>query len=130
MALNHSLNRSLARASPRYATRMLAGARRPRPVDHLRAACRLITLALRIGQRLARRDPHIFGPHAQRYFLDTLRLEQQQRATEAALNQVYGPPAVGEPPPVSTLWTDRYFPQSPAQKRIHLKWFKEQYGKG
>ena len=75
---------------------------------------------------MAKADPHIFGPHAREYFLDTLKMEKQQQETEAAIRKVYGPPAPGEPPHVSTLWSDRYPPEL-KQSRIFLKWFHENY---
>lgn len=122
------LNRRLDHKCNRYDSRMLPGARRPRPVDPLRAACRALNLAVRLSKRMAKRDPHLFGPRAADYFRDTLRLEAQQRETEAALRKVYGPPKPGDPPFVSTLWTDRYFHTTPEAQRIFRKWFKEHYG--
>ena len=126
--LSRCLNRSLNRPCTRYATRMLDGARRPPRPNELQIACRLLDQALRIHQRMARRDPHLFGPHARRYYLDTIQLAQDQQEIGAALRKVYGPSPPGEPEPVSTVWTDRYTFRTPQQRRIHLRWFKEQYG--
>ena len=125
-SLNRSLNHGLDHACCRFATTMLGGAPRPRQPNPLRVACTLLTQYLRIANRMAKEDPHIFGPHAHRYYLDTLDLEQREREVEAAIRKVYGPPPPGEPPRVSTLWTDRYFPP-PEQRRLFLKWFHEQY---
>ena len=126
--LSHSLNRRLNRLCTRSATRMLDGARRPRSPDELRSICRLLEHALRLHQGLARRDPHLFGPHAHRYFLDTVKLAQDQQEIDAALCKVYGPPPPGSSATGSTIWTDRYVFRTPQQQRFHRRWFKEQYG--
>jgi len=80
---------------------------------------------MRISRRMAKREPHLFGPHAADYFLDTLHEQQGQRELEIAINRVYGTTADGLPQP-STRWTDRYVTW-PAQ-RFFRKWFKERYG--
>lgn len=127
--LQRRLCRGLNRRCLRYATTMLGGARRPRPPDELPLACRLLSQYLRLTRRMAKRDPHLFGPQAHRYFLDTLALEIRQQEIQAALDKVYGPPAPGEPKRVSTLWTDRYcFP--PEERRMFLKRFKQNYPRG
>jgi hypothetical protein len=123
----HKVSQSLNRRGPRYATRMLAGARRPRRPNDLLLLCRILTRYLRVVRRMEKRDPHLFGPHARDYFLDTLRIERQQQENEAALRKVYGPPDPSRPAPVSTLWTDRYHFSSPRQRRLFLNWFHEQY---
>ena len=105
---------------------MLGGARRRREPDPIAVVCRLLTQYLRMQKRAAREEPHLFGPHAQQYFLDTLEMERHEAEMEAAIRKVYGPPAPGEPPHVSTLWTDRYCP-APGERRLFLKWFHEQY---
>jgi hypothetical protein len=128
--LSRSLNRHLNRACTRHTTRMLGGARRPPRPNELRNACRLLDQALRIRKRMTKRDPHLFGPHAHRYYLDTLRLAQQQQEARAALAKVYGPSPPGAPDCTSTVWADRYVFRTPEQHRRHLRWFKEQYGKG
>jgi hypothetical protein len=92
--------RSVNRRCTRYATRMLGGAARP---NFLAMACSAINKALRIHARLAKEDPHLFGPHSHRYFLDTLEMEREEKEREAALRSVYGPPKPGEPVHVSTL---------------------------
>jgi len=104
---------------------MLAGAPRP---NYLAMACSALNAAPRIHARLARKDPHIFGPHSHQYFLDTLEMEKAEKEIEAALRRVYGPPKSGEPVRASTLWTDRYNPpQSPKLRRIFFKSFHEKY---
>jgi hypothetical protein len=105
---------------------MLGGARRPRPPNYLAMACRVLNQYLRLANRMAKEDPHIFGPCSHHYYLDTLEMEQQERETEAALRRVYGPPAPGQPQHVSTSWTERYFPE-PKRRRLFLKWFHEKY---
>jgi hypothetical protein len=119
---NRKLNRRLNRRCTRYATKMLNGARRP---NYLALACSAINQALRIRARLAKEDPHIFGPHSHQYYLDTLRMEREEQEREA-LRKVYGPPKPGEPKFVSTLWTDRYEPK-PEERRLFLKWFHQNY---
>lgn len=124
--LARSLSRTQSRSLSRYATRMQGGARRPRQPNGLRVACRLLNTYIRLTKRAAKRDPHVFGPRARVYFLDTLRMEQEQKEIEAAIRKVYGPPKPGTPPPVSTLWSDRY-PVGSARHRLFLKWFHERY---
>jgi hypothetical protein len=106
---------------------MLGGARRPRRPDDLLLLCRVLERYLRLARRMEKRDPHLFGPRARDYYLDTLAMERQQQETEAALNKVFGPPDPNQPARVSTLWTDRYHFSSPRQRRRFLKWFHEQY---
>jgi len=104
---------------------MLGGARR-RP-DELLLLCRVLTQYLRLARRMEKRDPHLFGPRARDYFLDTLRLERQQQETQAALRKVYGPSGPAPPAPVSTLWTDRYHFSTPRERRLFLNAFRKQY---
>ena len=120
---NLRLNRSLNRRCWRYATKMLDGARRP---NYFALACSALNKFLRLHVRMAKEDPHIFGPHARKYYLDTLEMEREEKEREAALHSVYGPPKPGEPEFVSTLWTDRYYP-TPEQRKLFLKWFHEKY---
>jgi hypothetical protein len=123
---NLSLNHACGRRLSSYATTMLGGARRPRQPSPLLLACRLLTQCLHIARRMAKQDPHLFGPKARDYYLETLALERREQEMEAAIRKVYGPPPHGQPPPVSTLWADRYFPP-PGQRRMFLKWFREHY---
>jgi hypothetical protein len=104
---------------------MSPGARRP---DYFAIACSAINQFLRAQARLAKQDPHIFGPHARHYLLDTLEMEKEEKEIEATLRRVYGPPKPGEPVHVSTLWTDRYYPPANREgRRIFFKWFHEKY---
>ena len=122
---NRKLNRTLNRSCSHYATRMLGGVPRP---NYLALACTALNKVLRIHARLAKEDPHVFGPHSHQYFLDTLQMEKREKETEAALRKIYGPPKPGEPVHVSTLWSDRYDPpEDPKLRRIFIKWFHEQY---
>jgi hypothetical protein len=123
--LNRALRRPLGRRCIRYAGKISPGARRRHP-NYLAMACSAINQALRIHRRLAKQDPHIFGPRSHDYFLDTLAEERRLREAEEALCKVYGPPAPGELTLLSTFWTDRYEPK-PDERKIFLKWFHENY---
>ncbi len=125
-SLHRRAFRGLNHRCVRYATTLLGGARRPRQPDELRLLCRTLTAYLRLADRMAKRDPHLFGPHAHRYYLDTLALENEQQQVEAALDKVYGPRKPDEPRRISTLWTDRYH-VPPKKRRLFLKWFRENY---
>ena len=124
----HKLNKSICRRCNRSAASRLPGARSKRRPDDLRLLCRVLTQYLRLARRMEKRDPHLFGPRARDYYLDTLRLEQRDQEVEAALRKIYGPRDPGAPARVSTLWSDRY-PEfsSASQHRLFLKWFHEQY---
>ena len=123
----HKVSQSLNRRCNRYATRMLGGAHRPRRANDLLLLCRILTRYLRVVRRMEKRDPHLFGPRARDYFLDTLAMERHQQEAQAALRKIYGPPDPTQPERVSTLWTDRYHFTSRRQYRMFLKWFHEQY---
>ena len=113
---------------------MLGGVRLRHP-NYLAMVCSAINQALRIQRRLAKQDPHIFGPRAHDYYLDTLAEERRLREAQAALDKVYGPAVPcwpvrpgppGESNLLSTFWSDRYEPK-PEQRKIFLKWFHENY---
>lgn len=125
MLLAHSLNTCLGQKLVRLATSRTDG-RAFRPPDHLARACRYLELYLRQARKMARAEPHLCGPHASRYYADTVRLAQQQAEINAALDKVYGPPKPDDPSPGPDVWTQRYVldPQWPRFR----KWFKEQYG--
>ena len=124
--LNHRLDRPLSRRLGRCLTARTDG-RSFRPPDYFAVACSALSLFLRQAGKMAKADPHIFGPHATRYYQDTVRMAEQQAEAEAALRKVYGPPKPGDLPPDS-LWRKRYYPEPGLERRIFLKWFKEQYG--
>lgn len=127
MHLSRCLNRPLNRRLGRFVTKRTDG-RAFRPPNHLKQVCDIIAAYLRLRDRAAKREPHLFGPHAHAYFLETLQLEKREQEIESALNKVYGPPPPDVPERISTLWSDQYFPKTPLQQRIHRKWFKEKYG--
>ena len=123
----HKISKSITRPCHRYLGRPLGGARRRRRPHELLLLCRVLTQYLRLARRMEKRDPHLFGPRARDYFLDTLRLERQQQETQAALRKVYGPSGPARPAPVSTLWTDRYHFSTPRERRLFLNSFRKQY---
>ena len=98
-----------------------------RPPNPLREICQLLNCYVRLRKRAARRDPHLCGPHAQRYYADTLKMERDQVVIEAALDRVYGPAPAGESPPARDIWRERYDIQLREERRFR-KWFREQYG--
>jgi len=102
--------------------------RRRRPKDLLAEVCRLVARYVRMRNRAARRDPHLFGPLAHRYYQDTVRLEQEQREIDAALDRVYGAdPAAASAAGPHSVWVDRYA-ILPENRRIFRKWFRQTYG--
>jgi len=125
MFLNCCLNHSLARPLDRFLNRRLDG-RRCRQPNYLAQACTLIEKFISLRRKMARAEPHLFGPHAGAYYRDTLKLEAQQKERDAALEKVYGPAPPGSPRPVS-VWSDRYY-IPPESMKIHRKWFRENYG--
>ena len=122
-SLGRKLNRCLNRRCTHSITRRLV---RARAGDSLGYLCSLLEQLLRSANRLAQNDPHLFGPRAREYYLDTLRLQGEERLIEEALRKTYGPVKPGEPRHISTLWTDRYFPP-PERRKLFRKWFHEQY---
>jgi len=121
------LNRGLNRRPDRHPTRMLGGVHRPRPRNELVEVCRILGRHIRFRKRVAREDPHLFGPESGRYFLETLAEERKAVEIEAALRRVYGPPSPGETSPVARVWQERY-PEfkSAREKRKWVKfWFKK-----
>jgi len=100
-----------------------------RPKNPLNEICTLLERYVRMRNRAARRDPHLFGPHAQKYFQDTVRLEREQREIDAALDRVYGrdPDASAAERSRHSVWTDRYY-IPPGRERLFRNWFRKQYG--
>jgi hypothetical protein len=86
---------------------MLTGARRPRRPNPLRIASRLIGESIRIARRMAKREPHLFGPKALDYYLETAELEQQRRQLDQALRKIYGSDD-GQRTNAGTVWCERY----------------------
>ena len=83
--VSHCLSRSLNRSLARAITQQLSRDCGPRQRDELLAILRLLEGVLRLDQRMAKRDPHLFGLHARRYYVDTVRLAQEQQEVDAAL---------------------------------------------
>lgn len=125
MRLNRRCNRSLNCPLATLLITRLDGHPYRRRND-LAAACRALTMALRISKRLTKNDPHLFGPHAHQYYLDTVAQAQEAEIAEAALRKVYGPPQPGDPPPLPDVFTRRYF-LDPQWKGFR-KWFADCYG--
>ena len=114
------------RSGSRRLARRLDG-RAFRPPDYLAQACSLLARCGRLRRQAARRDPHLFGPHARRYYQDTVRMGQQQRETAAALDRVYGATPAGQPPDLRQVWYERYHAE-PGRGEAFRKWFQIQYG--
>ncbi len=121
MRLNLSLNRKLGL----LITTRTDGRPFRRP-DYFAVACSAMNQFLRQTKKIAKADPHLFGPHARRYFQDTVQAAHQAAETDAAIRKVYGPPQPGDPPLPPGVWTQRYFldPQWPGFR----KWFIKNYG--
>ena len=123
--LNRRCNQPLCRQLGVLITTRANG--RPfRRTDYFAEACSAMSLFLRQVKKMAKADPHLFGPHARRYFQDTARDAQQQAEADAAIRKVYGPPKHGDPPLPPGVWTQRYN-LDPGWKGFR-KWFKETYG--
>ncbi len=119
------LNRRLQHHLGSLLTRRTNG-RRFRRTDLLADVCRAVNLYLRQARKMAKADPHLFGPHARAYRLDVLRMEQESKIIDAALDKVYGPAPADEPRSRS-IWEEHYnIP--PEQRKTFFKWFKEHYG--
>lgn len=126
MLLNSHLSFSLTTNLPAtYLTTRLDGRRRS-PPDYFTIACRYLEQYVRLTQRMAKEQPHLYGPHARRYFQDTLQMIRQESETEAALLKAYGAPQPGVPPPGPDAWTRRY--DLDPQWSGFRKWFRENYG--
>jgi hypothetical protein len=125
MHLDRRLDRSLNRRLRRFVTSRTDG-RAFRLRNYLAEACQYLNLYLRQHKKMARADPHLFGPHSHRYYLDTVQLDWEEKEIVASLRKVYGPPRPGDPPPGPDVWTERYF-LNPQWKHFQ-KWFREHYG--
>jgi hypothetical protein len=102
-----------------------------RPKNPFKEACAHLGRYVRLRERAARRDPHLCGPYAQKYYQDTVRMEQEQRTLEAALRRVYGPDhdtaATITGGSRDSIWVERYV-IPPGRERRFRKWFRETYG--
>jgi hypothetical protein len=116
------LRSRLDHKSDRYATKMVGGARRPRRPDDITIVCRAISKYIRITNRMAKEEPHIYGPRADDYLRDTLQMERIEQAVDTAIRK-FRP---DRPPLVSTLWSKRY-DHKPENRRLFLNWFHEFY---
>ena len=125
MRLNSRCNQSLRRKLGALITARTDGRPFRRP-DYFAQACVAMNLFLRQTKKMTKADPHLFGPHARRYFQDTAGDAQQQAEADAAIRKVYGPPKPGDPPLPPGVWTQRYF-LNPEWKGFR-KWFSKTYG--
>jgi hypothetical protein len=121
MRLGVRLNRKLHR----YLTERTDGRPFVEP-NYLRQACRVLALYVRLAERAARREPHLYGPHAEQYRQDTAKQAEWDAVCASALEKVYGPRPPGAPPSRPDAWTYRYeiLPKWPK----FLRWFREKYG--
>ena len=125
MHLNRRCHQSLRRKLGVLVTSRTDG-RRYRRINYLAEACRALALVLRQSKKMAEANPHLFGRHARRYYLDTIQAAQQETEAEAALHRVYGQPQPGEAPRAPGVWTNRYFLDP--QRKGFRKWFRDTYG--
>lgn len=121
-ASHHSLNHSLNHRLNRYAATVANGGRRPQAKDGLLEICRYIEQSLKIRDRMAREDPHLFGSEARAYLRETVAEHACAVQVEAALARVYGPDHDKQSSWADRVWSTAY-PQftSAAQKQ---KWVK------
>jgi hypothetical protein len=125
MLQTRRLNRPLARRCHHYLTTRTNGLRWT-PPNYLAQACQILGEYVRLRQRMARDQPHLYGRHASRYYRDTLQEIEFEAEMEVAIRKAYGPPKPGEPPPGPGVWTRRYVLDP--QWRGFRKWFHERYG--
>lgn len=106
LRLNHRLNRPTGR----YATTLLSG--RPyRPPNHLREACKLLRVYVRLAERDRKRNPHLYPSPQQQ--LRELEQERFNAELQQALDRVYGP----TDPPNSAVTAGRSPPVDLARNR-------------
>jgi hypothetical protein len=126
MNLGRSLNRPLRRRLGAYPTRRTDGRRFRPPNNHFRIYLGALARYVRLLEKMAKREPHLYGPYADRYRRDTLEEVRFQAEMDAAICKVYGPPKPGDPPPRPDAWTQRY--EIDPQWRGFRRWFRERYG--
>lgn len=125
--ISRRLNRRLQRHLGSLLTRRTNG-RRFHRANLLAQACRALNLCLRQATKMARADPHLFGPHARAYYRDVFRRDSQAQLIQAALDKVYGPtPAGAADDQLGSVWQEHYH-IPPEQRRVFFKWFRQHYG--
>ena len=125
MPLTQRCNRSLRRKLNTIITKRTDG--KPyRRRNHFLAAYREFNRYVKETKKLAKQHPHVCGPHARQYFLDTKQTAKVAAEAEAAIHKIYGPGKPGDPPLRPGVWTRRYF-LNPEWKGFH-KWFRKTYG--
>ena len=107
-SLNRSLNRRLNRRLNRYSTTLQGGACRPRDKDGFAEIFRCFREYFKVRDRMARADPHLFGPEAQAYYRETVAEHDWALKVDAALTCVYGPATPGESCGADQVWSTAY----------------------
>lgn len=115
-----ALNRSLNHRLTRYTASLQGGARRPPADDGFAEIFRCFRAYFKVRDRMAREDPHLFGPDAPAYHRETVAEHRYATQIEAALTRVYGPAAT--PSEADQVWSQAYpVFHSAAEKQ---KWVK------
>jgi len=107
-SLNRCLNRRLNRRLDCYATTLQGGARRPRDKDGFAEIFRCFLEYFKVCDRMAREDPHLFGPEAPAYYRETVAEHDWALKVDAALTHVYGPATPGESCGADQIWSTAY----------------------
>lgn len=123
--LNRRCRRPLTLKLGRLITQRTNG-RLFRRTNYLAAACQALNQLLRKKREMARAHPHLFGPHAGSYLVDTVRAARHAAEAEAAIRKVYGPPRPDDPPPPPGVWSQRY--GLDPQWKGFRRWFHHIYG--
>jgi hypothetical protein len=92
----------------RPASRLQAGARRRRPEGCFAEIFRCFRAYFKVRDRMAREDPHLFGPDARSYYQETVAEHRRAVEIEAALTRVYGPSAPNETSWANRIWSENY----------------------
>ncbi|MEY4387567.1 MAG: hypothetical protein RLY20_2850 [Verrucomicrobiota bacterium] len=120
------MNRRLTVRVVRCLTRRLDG-RAFRPPDYFAQACQHLERYVRLVEKAARQEPHVYGPHADRYYRDTVQMISDEREIDAALARVYGSTPTSVSEIAARIWRERYG-FSTRQAPSFRKWFRERYG--